>query len=293
MMYYHPNTTVFLNGQWIKAGAAQASLYTQTLHYGFGVFEGIRAYKTASGARLFKAKEHYERLLYSCDKVHFKLNYTPQQLIDLTSELLDRNGYADAYIRPLVFAGAEMSLKASNEVNLLLCSWEWPPYFGKDGLRVMTSSYQRPNPRSCHVEAKVTGHYVNSILATTEAKHRGYDEALMLDMNGNIAEAPGANFFYEREGALYTCPRGNILPGITRATVISLAREMKIPVHEKFFPVAEAEGADGAFFTGTAAEVIGIASLNDAPFRRPWPETTGHRLARAYKELVLSNERPL
>lgn len=289
-MYYNEDTTVFLNGKWLKAKDATTDLYAQTLHYGNGVFEGIRSYNTEDGVKIFKAKEHYERLLYSAEKMHIKLNYTSEQLIDLTYELLEKNNLKDAYIRPLVYLGVNMSLQPTDEVNVFLCAWEWGKYLGSDLLNIMTSSYQRPNPKSCHVDAKVVGHYTNSILATTEAKQKGFDEALLLDANGNVAEGPGANFFYEKNGVLYTSPLGNILPGITRATVLELANELKFKVVEKYFTPEDVKGADGAFFTGTAAEVAGIGSLDGINFKLKWEDTMGYVLANMYKQRVAFRE---
>ncbi len=289
-MYYNENTTVYLNGEWMKASEAKTDLYAQTLHYGNGVFEGIRSYDTEDGVQVFKAKEHYERLLYSAEKMHIKLNYTVEELTALTYELLEKNNLKDAYIRPLVYLGANMSLQPTEEVNVFLCAWEWGRYLGSSLLDLMTSSYQRPNPKSCYVDAKVVGHYTNSILATTEAKSKGYDEALLLDANGNVAEGPGANFFYEKEGVLYTCPLGNVLPGITRATVLDLAKELEFKVEEKYFTPEDVKGSDGAFFTGTAAEVAGIASLDGVKFKMNWEDTMGSELARMYKNRVSSRE---
>jgi len=289
-MYYNENTLVFLNGKWLKAKDATTDLYAQTLHYGNGVFEGIRSYNTEDGVKIFKAKEHYDRLLYSANKMHIKLNYTSEQLIDLTYELLEKNNLKDAYIRPLVYLGANMSLQPTDEVNVFLCAWEWGKYLGGDLLNIMTSSYQRPNPNSCHVDAKVVGHYTNSILATTEAKQKGFDEALLLDANRNVAEGPGANFFYEKDGVLYTSPLGNILPGITRATVLELAKELKFEVVEKYFTPEDVKGADGAFFTGTAAEVAGIGSLDGINFKFKWEDTMGYVLANMYKQRVSLRE---
>ena len=183
-----------------------------------------------------------------------------------------------------------MSLQPTEEVNVLLCAWEWGKYLGDDLLRVMTSSYQRPNPKSCHVEAKVVGHYTNSILATTEAKQKGFDEALLLDMNENVAEGPGANFFYEKDEVLYTAPLGNILAGITRQTIFELAEKLEYKVVEKFFTPEEVYNADGAFFTGTAAEVAGIDSLDNHKFNLEWEDTIGYQLARAYRRRVCQNE---
>jgi branched-chain amino acid aminotransferase len=289
-MYYTDNTIVYLNGQWIKATQATTSLYSQTLHYGAGVFEGIRSYNTPDGTRIFKAKEHYDRLLYSAEKMHIKMNLSSQELTKLTYALLEKNNLSDAYIRPLVYLGQNMSLQPTEEVNVLLCAWEWGKYLGDQLLNVMTSSYQRPNPKSCHVEAKVVGHYTNSILATTEAKSKGFDEALLLDMNGNVAEGPGANFFYEKDEVLYTAPLGNILSGITRQTIMELAVKMGFEVREVYFTPEAVHQADAAFFTGTAAEVAGIASLDGHKFPLAWEDSLGYQLSKAYRRCVSKNE---
>ena len=151
----------------------------------------------------------------------------------------------------------------------------------------MTSSFQRPNPKAFKIEAKATGHYVNSILASQEAKGKGYDEALLTDMNGFIAEGPGANMFYERNGKLFTPPSGNILPGITRATVLDICDELNIEVEEKLFRAEELKTADAAFFCGTAAEVIGWESLDGVSFRKEWNETVSRRIQLAYKDRVI------
>ena len=289
-MYYTDHTIVYLNGEWQHVAKAKADLYGQTMHYGLGVFEGIRAYETPLGTQIFKAREHYERLLMSCKVMGIKLNYTADELVEITYELLDRNNFKDAYIRPVVFMGANMSLQVSNDANLFICSWEWGPYLGDKLLRVKTSSYERPNPKSCFVEAKITGHYVNSILAVNEAKAAGFDEALLCDMNGFVAEGPGANFFYESDGVLYTAPRGHILPGITRNTVMDIAKDLEMTVVETHFKTGDVKGSDGAFFTGTAAEVIGLESLDNVPFKKRWEDTLGYNLRNAYKSLVLCQE---
>ncbi len=285
-MYYNNDTIVFSDGQWLKASEAKGSLYSQTLHYGSGIFEGIRSYDANGEVSVFKAKEHYERFLYSAEKMHIKCDYSVEELTALTYELLDKNNLKDAYVRPLLYLGENMTLHTVDTVHLLLCAWEWGKYLGDSLLNVMVSSYERPNPKAVPVEAKVTGHYTNSILATTEAKAKGFDEALLLDRNGSVAEGSGANFFFEKEGILYTPPLGNILPGITRLTAMDIAEEMGIEVREEYFPPEAVKGADGAFFTGTAAEIAGIGFLDGSPFRLQWEETIGFRIAKAYQKLV-------
>jgi branched-chain amino acid aminotransferase len=286
-MYYTKDTILFLNGKFIKAVDAHTDLYSQTLHYGFGAFEGIRAYQTMNGVKIFKAYEHFERLKKSCALVGIPFNYETEELVQIAYQLLEKNSFGDAYIRPLVYCAPNMQLTQPAEVYLMMCTWEWEKYHGDKQLKMCISSYQRPNPNSLKMEAKVTGHYVNSILATSEAKVRGYDEALMLDMNGNIAEAPGANFFLEKDGILYTPSLGHILPGITRQTVMNICRELDIPVKEKQIKPEELETADSAFLCGTAAEVVGIESIDAKPFRKSWYDSLGVTIQEAYKCQVL------
>ena len=289
-MYYDENTTIFLDGKWMKAKDASTDLYAQTLHYGSGVFEGIRSYETEDGAMIFKAKEHYDRLLYSAEKMHIRMDYSVEELIKLTEKLLERNNLTNAYIRPLVYLGQNMALQPTEEVHVFLCAWNWERYLGDKQLNLMTSSFQRPNPKSCFVDAKVTGHYTNSILATTEAKNKGFDEALLLDMSGFVAEGPGANFFFEKDDKLFTAPLGNILAGITRQTIFELAEEMGIEIVEKYFTPEEVYSADGAFFTGTAAEVAGVESLDGNTFSLSWNETLGATFSSAYLNRVQKRE---
>lgn len=286
-MYYTKDTILFLNGKFIKAVDAHTDLYSQTLHYGFGAFEGIRAYQSLNGVKIFKAFEHFERLRKSCALVGIPFQYETEELVQIAYQLLERNNLSDSYIRPLVYCGPNMTLTQPQDVFLMMCAWEWDKYHGDKLLKLCVSSYQRPNPNSLKMEAKVTGHYVNSILATSEAKVRGYDEALMLDMNGNVAEAPGANFFLEKNGVLYTPPVGHILPGITRQTVLNICRELDIPVKERNISPEELESADSAFLCGTAAEIAGIESVDAKPFRKEWYESLGATVQEAYKCQVL------
>ncbi len=285
-MYYTENTTLYCNGNFLKAIEAKTDLYGQTLHYGYGVFEGIRAYNTENGTKIFKAREHYERLKRSCELVNIPFPYDLKELEKVTYELLLRNKLSDAYIRPLIYCVPNMSLSRPTKVNIMICAWEWGGYLGDKMLRVCISSFQRPNPKSVKVEAKVNGHYVNSILATTEAKDKGYDEGLLLDMHGNVAEAPGANFFCEKDGKLFTPPLGNILAGITRATVLELCDELNIPYEVKHLKPSELRDMDTAFFCGTAAEVVGIASIDDQKFKKSWLDTVSYKIQTAYKDRV-------
>jgi branched-chain amino acid aminotransferase len=286
-MYYDDNTVIYFKGSFVKAAEAKTDLYGQSLHYGYAVFEGIKSYKTNEGVRIFKAKEHYDRLRRSADLVHIPFEYTTQQLIDLSYEVLERNGFGDAYLRPLLICSPNMGLSKGKESYLAIEAWEWNNGYLANKMRIMTSSYERPNPKAFHVEAKVSGHYVNSILACQEAKDAGYDEALVLDSNGYVAESSGANVFYEKDGMLYTPAKGSILPGITRATVFDICHELDIPVKETFFTPAEMRGADAAFFCGTAAEVVALDSLDDVPFTKNWEESLSALVQKAYRNLVV------
>jgi len=285
--YYNENTIVWLNGAFVKASEAKMDFYSQSLHYGYSVFEGIRSYKTVSGqTRIFKAVEHYDRLQQSAHALNMPYHWASEELIAATYEVLKRNNLQDAYIRPVVYAPANMSFARNIDSFIIIEVWEMQPFLGEKLLKVFTSNFQRPNPKAFKIHAKATGHYVNSILASQEAKAEGYDEALLLDMNGLVAEGPGANAFYEKDGKLFTPSTGNILPGITRATVFEICEELGIPVEEKLFTTEELKDADAAFFCGTAAEVVGWESLDDIKFPRPWNETLSRKVQEAYMNKV-------
>jgi branched-chain amino acid aminotransferase len=290
-MYYNENTIIYFNGQFVKAADAKIDLYSQSLHYGYAVFEGIRSYPVGDGTKIFKAKEHYDRLRHSAELMKMPFHYSTEQLIELSYEVLKQNNFNDAYLRPIVLCSANMSLSKGKECYLSIEAWEWTNGYLANKMRIMTSSYRRPNPAGFHIEAKVSGHYVNSILACQEAKDNGFDEALLLDNNGFVAEGPGANVFFEKDGVIYTPAKGNILPGITRATVIELCNELNIQVVEKFFSADEMKNADTAFYCGTAAEVVELASMDEYVFPMNWEESNSALIQKAYKAKVL--EKPV
>jgi len=289
-MYFNEQTIIYLNGDFVNANDANSNLYLQTLHYGYGVFEGMRAYDTGNGLSVFKIKEHYERLKNSCELINIPFEYDIQDLINQTYKVLELNNFKDAYVRPLIFCGPNMSLTKPNSVSIMICSWEWGAYLGDNLLNVSISSFSRPHPKSTKIEAKVCGHYVNSILAVTEAKDKGFDEAILLDTEGFLAEGPGSNLFFEKESKLFTPKTGNILPGITRATVIDLCKNLEIEVIEGEFLPEDLANADGAFLCGTAAEIIGLQSLEKKNFSKNWHDTLGKKVQTAYKNLVLEKE---
>lgn len=291
MDYYHENTVLYHDGEYLKASEVKVDLYGQSLHYGYGVFEGIRSYKTDDGrTKIFKAAQHYDRLRNSANALNIPYKYSTSELIEATYEVLDKNNLQDAYIRPLVYAPANMSFARNNESHIMIAVWEMAPFLGEKLLKVCTSTFQRPNPKGFKIQAKATGHYVNSILASQEAKANGYDEALLNDMNGFVAEGPGANVVFEKDGKLVTPPPGNILPGITRETVIEICKELNIPCEERLFTTGELKEADAVFFCGTAAEVIGWDSLDGEKFKMNWNESLGKIIQQHYKDRVIEKK---
>ncbi len=288
MNYYQPNTIIYHNGEFVKAVDAKMDLYSQSLHYGYSVFEGIRSYKTTNGSTaIFKAVEHFDRLKISAESINLPYSFQTQALIDATYEVLKQNNLGDAYIRPVVYAPANMSFARNTESYVFIEAWEMAPFLGDKLLRIMTSSFQRPNPKAFKIHAKAAGHYVNSILASQEAKDKGYDEAFLLDMNDCAAEGPGANVFFEKDGVLHTPQAGHILAGITRATVLEICAQLNIEVKEGVYSINDIKQADAAFFCGTAAEVIGWESLDDYVFPKEWNETNSYKIQQAYKHLVV------
>ena len=289
--YYNDETVIFLNGSFVKASDAKMDFYSQSLHYGYSVFEGIRSYKTVKGdTKIFKPAEHYERLKNSAQAMNMPYHWNADELIAATYEVLKRNNIQDAYIRPVVYAPANMSFVVNTQSFIVIETWEMAPFLGDKLLRVMTSSFQRPNPKGFKIEAKAGGHYINSIMASQEAKAKGFDEALLTDINDNVAEGPGANMFFEIDGKLFTPPAGNILPGITRATVFQICKKLGIEVEENLFRVDELKNADAAFFCGTAAEVIGWESLDNVKFKKDWNATVSKSVQAAYKNLIIEKD---
>jgi len=287
-MYYNNDTIIFLDGKYVKAAEANADMYSQSLHYGYAVFEGIRTYTQQDGTiKVFKGEEHYKRLQQSCEAVYIPFNYTVEELIDITLKVIELNKLTDAYVRPLVFCPPNMSLQKASSSSLMIAVWSWGAYLGEKLLRVKTSSFTRPNPSGFKIHAKVSGHYVNSILACQEAKSAGFDEALLLDGNGFIAEGPGSNIFLQKDGKLYTPTDANILPGITRATIIEICKQNGIVCEEKNITPQEIQQADSAFLCGTAAEVIGMESIDDYVFPINWNESIGKKIQALYKNCTI------
>jgi branched-chain amino acid aminotransferase len=289
-MYYTKESIFFIDGSWKKAGDARIDLLNQSLHYGYGAFEGIRAYQSPTGMSIFKATDHYNRLLNSVKTLQLKIDYTAPELVEITHQLLVKNNLRNAYIRPLVFMGPNMRLTLRDKPRLLIAAWEWGTLLGQEEVSLAISSYQRPDPRSLPATAKLIGNYTNSILAGHEARQKGADEALMLDTQGNISQAPGSNFFLEKEGVLYTAPEGNILPGITRSTIIDFAKELNFEVREQAISVDMIHEADSAFLTGTATDLVGVKSIEGIEMKSDWEDSMGYVLAAVYQHRIKRDE---
>lgn len=260
---------IWFDGQFVPWDQAQVHVLTHTLHYGAGVFEGLRSYECSDGtAAVFRLEEHVERLFDSARIIQMEVPFSPQEVQEAIINTLKTNKLKVGYVRPLAFIGTGgMGVyPGGNPVHLIIAVWPWGAYLGEEalhkGIRVKTSSFNRHHVNVMMTKAKVCGNYVNSVLAKNEALADGYDEALLLDVQGYVSEASGENLFIVKKGVLKTPPLGSILSGITRNAVITLARDMGYQVLEQNFTRDEIYTADEAFFTGTAAELTPIRELD-------------------------------
>lgn len=260
---------IWLDGEFVPWREAKVHVLTHTLHYGMGVFEGVRAYETRHGTAIFRLDAHTRRLFNSAKILGMGMPYDADTLNQAQKDVVRENGLASAYIRPMCFYGSEsMGLHADGlEVHVMVAAWEWGSYLGEEnminGIRVKTSSYTRHHVNSAMSKAKANGPYFNSMLAISEVSRAGYDEALLLDTDGYVAEGSGENIFVVQDGQLVTPDLSSALDGITRRTILAIAADMGIPVREKRMTRDEIYVADEAFFTGTAAEVTPIRELDD------------------------------
>lgn len=284
---------IWMDGQRVLWEDAQVHLLTHTLHYGLGVFEGIRCYETADGrAAIFRLKEHIDRLFESAHIVQLKIPYTPEQIMEETIALLQANEMRGGYLRHLVFVGdGVMGVHpGSNPIRVAIAAWPWGAYLGDDcmekGIRVKVSSFVRHHVNAMMTKAKVCGAYVNSILAKREAVSMGYDEALLLDTDGYVSEASGENIFIVKDGVIKTTPLGSILKGITRDCVLRIAAEAGIPVVEERFSRDELYVADEAFFSGTAAEISPIREIDDRMIGTGKPGPVSKTIQKRYFDIV-------
>ncbi|WP_263081140.1 branched-chain amino acid transaminase [Endozoicomonas sp. Mp262] len=265
MSFANREGVIWYDGQLVPWREAQTHVLTHTLHYGMGVFEGVRAYNTQQGSCIFRLQEHTERLYRSAHILGMNIPFKPEQLIEAQKQVVQENGLTEAYLRPMCFYGSEgMGLRAENlKVHCIVAAWEWPSYMSPEalekGIRIRTSSYTRHHVNITLCKAKANGNYMNSMLALKEALDSGCEEALLLDNEGYVAEGSGENIFIVKEdGVIYTPELTSCLEGITRDTIIRFARDIGLEVREKRLTRDEVYIAREAFFTGTAAEVMPI-----------------------------------
>ena len=260
---------IWMDGEFVPWREAKTHVLTHTLHYGMGVFEGVRAYHAEKGTAIFRLQEHTDRLFRSAHILQMDMPFDKETINKATCEAVSKNNLDSAYIRPMCFYGSEgMGLRADNlNVHVMIAAWEWGSYLGSEGLekgiRIRTSSFTRHHVNITMCKAKANGNYMNSMLALKEALDCGYDEALLLDNEGYVAEGSGENIFLVRDGVIYTPDLTSALDGITRATIYQLAEELGYNVKEKRITRDEVYVADEAFFTGTAAEVTPIREVDN------------------------------
>jgi branched-chain amino acid aminotransferase len=270
---------VWMNGSFVPWHQATVHVSTHALHYGSGVFEGIRCYDTTLGPAIFRLPEHLERLCHSAQFYDLKIPYTAAQLDAAICELVRRNEFRSCYVRPIVFYGsASLGVHPRNcPIETAILAWPWDPFLNKNGgsqgVRICVSPWRKFHPTMMPTTAKACGQYINSILAVQDAQRRGFDEALLLDKNESIAEGSGENLFIVKGGRLLTNDsRHSILMGVTRDSVLQLARDLGIPVETRDLELEDLATADEAFFTGTAVEVAPISELQD---QRTWSSVPG------------------
>jgi branched-chain amino acid aminotransferase len=283
---------IWYDGELVPWRDATTHVLTHTLHYGMGVFEGVRAYNTPEGTAIFRLEAHTDRLFDSAHIMNMKMPFTKEELNEATRAAVRENNLESAYIRPMVFYGSEaMGLRATGlKVRVIVAAWHWGAYMGeealKTGIKVRTSSFTRHHVNISMTRAKANGNYINSMLALQEAVSGGADEAMLLDTEGYVAEGSGENIFLVRHGVVYTPEVTSCLNGITRNTILTLAAELGIQVIEKRITRDEVYIADEAFFTGTAAEVTPIREVDGRQIGIGSRGPITEKLQKAYFDLV-------
>ncbi|MCY3768676.1 MAG: branched-chain amino acid transaminase [Gammaproteobacteria bacterium] len=269
MSFSDRDGVIWMDGEMVPWREARVHVLTHTLHYGMGVFEGVRAYKAEKGTAIFRLGEHTDRLFRSAHILGIKIPFDPDAVRQAQVESIRQNDLETGYLRPMVFYGSEgMGIRADNlKVHMIVAAWEWGSYLGdenlRNGIRVRVSSYTRHHVNISMCRAKANGHYINSMLALQEAVDTGYDEALLLDTNGFVMEGSGENLFVIRDGVVYTPDLTSALDGITRNTAIRIIHDEGLEVVEKRITRDEVYICDEAFFTGTAAEVTPIREVDN------------------------------
>ena len=286
---------IWMNGEFCDWKDAKIHILTHTLHYGTGVFEGVRAYKTNSGTAIFRLNDHTDRLFESARLIGMQIPFTKDELKQAQCDSVRINNLNNAYIRPICFYGSEgMGLRADNlKVHCCVAAWDWGTYLGEDkiknGIKIKVSPFPKRTEMSMLYKAKVTGNYLNSMLALRDALNSGFDEALILDTDNSVNEGSGENFFIIKNNILSTPDLTTVLDGITRKTIISIAKDLGYSTVEKKISLDEVFEADEAFFTGTAAEVTPVIQVDNNNINNGLPGEITKKLQDTYFKLIRGN----
>jgi len=283
---------IWMDGNLLEWSDAKVHVLTHTLHYGTGVFEGVRAYETSNGPAIFRLEDHTNRLFESAKLIGMTIPYTAEVLNAAQTEIVKINNLQNAYIRPMCFYGSEgMGLRADNlKVHACIAAWDWGSYLGddkiKNGIKVKVTNFPKRTEKSMLHKAKASGNYLYSMLALKDALSSGYDEALILDIEDNVNEGSGENFFMVNGNSLFTPKDVTVLNGITRQTIMKIAKDLNYDVIEKNISVEEAKMSEEAFFTGTAAEVTPIIQIDDVEINRGVPGTFTKKIQEIYFNVI-------
>ncbi|MCH1416532.1 MAG: branched-chain amino acid transaminase [Gammaproteobacteria bacterium] len=283
---------IWMDGNLVEWSDARIHVLTHTLHYGTGVFEGVRAYETSKGPAIFRLEDHTNRLFESAELIGMKIPFQASVLNDAQSEVVALNELNNAYIRPMCFYGSEgMGLRADNlKVHAIVAAWDWGSYLGDDkilnGIKVKVTDFPKRCDKSMIHKAKATGNYLYSMLALKDALNSGFDEALILDIDNNVNEGSGENFFMIIDNTFYTPKDGTVLNGITRQTIMEIACDLNYKVEEKDISVEDVKSCDEAFFTGTAAEVTPIIQVDDKKINNGKPGKITKQIQTIYFDLI-------
>ena len=283
---------IWMDGDLLDWSDAKIHVLTHTLHYGTGVFEGVRAYETSAGPAIFRLNDHTKRLFNSADLIGMSIPYSPEELNDAQVNIVRENKLNNAYIRPMCFYGSEgMGLRADNlKVHVCIAAWDWGSYLGDDkitnGIKVKVTDFPKRCEKSMLHKAKASGNYLYSMLALKDALNSGFDEALILDVDNNVNEGSGENFFMVKDGTLYTPRDHTVLNGITRQTIIDISEDLNLEVFEKDISVDDVKVADEAFFTGTAAEVTPVVQVDQSKIGDGMTGKITRKVQKEYFDLI-------
>ena len=283
---------IWMHGDLLDWSDAKIHVLTHTLHYGTGVFEGVRAYETSAGPAIFRLNDHTKRLFNSADLIGMSIPYSPEELNDAQANIVRENKLNNAYIRPMCFYGSEgMGLRADNlKVHVCIAAWDWGSYLGDDkitnGIKVKVTDFPKRCEKSMLHKAKASGNYLYSMLALKDALNSGFDEALILDVDNNVNEGSGENFFIVKDGILYTPRDHTVLNGITRQTIIDISDDLDLEVFEKDISVDDVKVADEAFFTGTAAEVTPVVQVDQSKIGNGMTGKITRKVQKEYFDLI-------